>query len=107
MSRLIHSALLSGACGYAGNNGLATQAWSVPQYGGLIAEPWWGGWIMAEQGTSVVRRVLANGIIVLVAGTGSAGSLGMCCASLLPSCHVTCLAYLRAQETGARRHLLS
>lgn len=66
----------SGACGYAGNGGLATRAWSVPQYGGLMADPWWGGWVMAEQGINVVRRVLANGLIYLVAGTVSAGSLG-------------------------------
>jgi hypothetical protein len=81
----------TGVCGVSGTGGLATRANVYVQYGGVAIDPRTsGGWLIAEQGGHVVRRILPSGIIALVAGIGTAGSTGVyvtggpCCCGNLP-----------------------
>lgn len=60
--------------GYAGNGGQATSA-ILNAVVSLVSDNL-GGYYMCENDNHVVRRVFANGTVVLVAGTGVAGWSG-------------------------------
>lgn len=66
-----------GGCGFAGDGGPAVLALLNPLTGAIAADPWGpGGVVFADSGNNVVRRVLPNGVVVRVAGTGGAGFSG-------------------------------
>ena len=71
---LIHTVAGTGAPGFSGDNGLATQA--------TLNEPWdvaltpSGDLLVADKGNARVRRISASGIITTVAGSGLAGFSG-------------------------------
>ena len=64
----------TGTCGLSGDSGPATAANVNPGYGlGMADSGPVGGFVWAENSNSVVRRVLPSGVVVRVAGTGTAG----------------------------------
>jgi len=68
----------NGSCGLSGDGGAATLAAVNPGYGLGIADTGpVGGFVWAENGNHVVRRVLPSGVVVRVAGTGTSGYAGL------------------------------
>ena len=64
----------TGTVGNAGDDGPATAAQlSSPGAVAVIAD---GGFLIADAGNNVVRKVSAAGVITRVAGTGAAGNAG-------------------------------
>lgn len=78
LTTLAGSGLSLSCASLAGDSGPATAASLCTQWGTLAADPagLGGGLVFADQGFSVVRRVLPNGFIVRVAGSGIPGFSG-------------------------------
>jgi hypothetical protein len=64
----------TGTSGYSGDNGLAIDAeLNSPEGVAVTAD---GGFLFADTGNYVVRKVSSAGVITRVAGTGAAGNSG-------------------------------
>ena len=63
----------TGAAGNSGDDGLATDAEITPIGVAVTAD---GGFLIADAGNNVVRKVSSAGVITRVAGTGAAGNSG-------------------------------
>ena len=70
----------TGTCGLTGDGGPATLATISPGWGIAAADPAGpgGGLVFAENANHVVRRLLPSGVVIRVAGTGTAGYSGAC-----------------------------
>src|SRR5215510_11081933 len=64
----------TGTDGNSGDNGPATEAELNLPFGVAVTAD--GGFLIADQGNSVVRKVSSAGVITRVAGTGTAGNSG-------------------------------
>jgi hypothetical protein len=64
----------TGAAGNSGDDGLATSAELHEPAGVAVTAD--GGFLIADYGNHLVRKVSAAGVITRVAGTGTAGNSG-------------------------------
>ena len=64
----------TGAAGHSGDDGPATDAQLNSPFGVAVTAD--GGFLIADYGNNLVRKVSAAGVITRVAGTGAAGNSG-------------------------------